>query len=52
MTFLIILGMVDSNQIYDSAGRWPNVPNFCLGPSEISRLWTLVAQIYLFSNSK
>ena len=23
MTFLIILGMVDSNQIYDSAGKWP-----------------------------
>ena len=31
---------------------WPNVPNFCLGPPEISKLWTLVAQIYLSGSSE
>ena len=30
----------------------PNVPSFCLGPSEITKWWTLVAQIYLSGNSK
>ena len=30
--------------------QWPNAPNFCLGPLEISKLWTLVAQIYLSGN--
>ena len=32
--------------------QWPNAPNFCLGPPEITKLWTLVAQIYLSGNSK
>ena len=32
--------------------QWPNAPNFCLGPLEISKFWTLVAQIYLSGNSK
>ena len=32
--------------------RWPNAPIFCLGPPEISKLWTLVAQIYFSDNSK
>ena len=32
--------------------RWPNAPNFCLGPLEITKLWTLVAQNYLSGNSK
>ena len=32
--------------------RWPDAPNFCLGPPEISKLWTLVAQLYLSGNSK
>ena len=27
-------------------GRWPNAPNFCLGPPEISKILALVAQIY------
>ena len=31
---------------------WPNTPNCCLGPPEISRFWTSVAQIYLSGNSK
>ena len=26
--------------------RWPNAPNFCLGPPEISKILALVAQIY------
>ena len=26
--------------------QWPNATNFCLGPPDISKLWTLVAQIY------
>ena len=30
----------------------PNAPSFCLGPPEISKLWTLVAQIDLSGNSK
>ena len=32
--------------------RWPHAPNFCLGPPEIIKLWTLVAQIYVSGNSK
>ena len=32
--------------------RWPNAPNFCLWPPEISKFWTLVAQIYLSGNNK
>ena len=31
-------------------GQRPNAPNFCLGPPEISKLQTLVAQIYLSGN--
>ena len=31
-------------------GQWPNAPNFCLGPPEISKILALVAQIY--SSSK
>ena len=31
---------------------WPNAPNFCLGPPEISKLWTLVAQKFLSGNNK
>ena len=33
-------------------GQGPNAPNFCLGPPEITKLWTIVAQIHLFANSK
>ena len=35
-----------------AVAQWPNVPKFCLGPLEISKLRTLVAQIDLSGNSK
>ena len=32
--------------------QWPNAPNFCLGSLEISKFWTLVAQIYFPGNDQ
>ena len=46
-TFSVMLSVLETARV-----RWPNAPNFCLGPPEISKLWTLVAQIYLSGNGK
>ena len=48
-----ILAALQTKPVLETvSGPWPNAPNFCLGPPEISKLWTLVAQIYLSGNSK
>ena len=46
LVFFLLLMFPECTQCWKlPVAQWPNAPYFCLGPPEISKFWTVVAQI-------